>query len=124
MVHAHAADANLASGWGDAEEGTALGASQCPPRDDRVSLGDDLFDLEVDVRERVPPLAPLLLEAISTHAEIRVIAARVLGDEAVDRRLVPLVPDLLEKLPDERLVGFGGHVDSPVDKSRYRAVEP
>src|SRR5918995_3394942 len=123
MIHAHAADTNLASGRGDAEEGTALGAGQRPPCDDRVSLGDDFFDLKVDIRERVPPLAPLLLEALATHAKIRVVSARVLGDEAVNRLLVPLVPDLLEKLPNERLVGFGRHVYSPVEKSRSRGVE-
>src|SRR5215216_8009097 len=124
MVHAHSADADPTPGRGDAEEGPGLRSGQCPPGDDRVSLGDDLFDLEVEVRERVPPLAPLLLEALTTHAEVRVIAARVLGDEAVDRLLVTLVPDLLEKRPDERLVGFGRHVCSPVEESKRNCRFP
>src|SRR5215203_4010508 len=117
MVHAHAADADRAPGRGDTEEGAHLSASQRPPRNDRISLGNDLFDLEVDVRECVPPLAPLLLEPLTTHAEIRVIAARVLGDEAVDRLHMSLVPDLVEKLADECLVSFGRHGHSPGSES-------
>jgi hypothetical protein len=124
MIHAHAADADLPPGRCDAEERSALGTGQGPARDDCVSLSDDLFDLEVDVRECLPPLAPLLLEALSTHTEVRIIAAGVFGDEAVDRLLAPLIPDFLEKLPDERLVGFGGHDCSPVEKSGSRAGEP
>src|SRR5215212_11714103 len=107
MIHAHATDADRASRRGDAEEGTALSAGQRPPGDDGISLGDNLFNLKAEVRERRPPLAPLRLEPLSTHTKIRVVATRVLGDEAVDRLLVPLVPDLVEKLADERLVGFG-----------------
>src|ERR671916_2243175 len=123
MIHAHAADTDLSPGRSDAEERTPLGTGQGPARDDRVSLGDDLFDLEVNVRERLPPLTPLLLEALSTHAEVGVVAAGVFGDEAVDRLLTPLIPDLLEKLPDERLIGFGRHDRSPVVKLRSRDVE-
>src|SRR5215216_5077125 len=109
MIHAHAANADPASGRGDAEEGTTLGAGQRPPGDDGISLGDNLFDLEAEVRERRPPLAPLGLEPLATHAKIRVVATCILGDESVDRLLVPLVPDLVEKLQDECLVGYGRH---------------
>src|SRR5215212_8959483 len=117
MIHAHAADADRAAGRSDAEEGTILSPGQGPARDDSVSLGDDLFDLEVEVGERLSPLAPLLLEALSTHTKVRVIAVGVLGEEAIDRILPTLIPDLVEKVPDERFVCFGGHVDSPVETS-------
>src|SRR5215203_7504540 len=109
MIHAHAADADRAPGRGDTEERARLSASQRPPRNDRISLGNDLFDLEVDVRECVPPLAPLLLEPLATHAEVRVVATGVFGDEAVDCFLMSLIPDLFEKLSDERLVSFDRH---------------
>src|SRR4051812_29168043 len=115
MIQAHAADVDRAAGRSDAKEGTSLGPGQGPARDDRVSLGDDLFDLEVEVGECLSPLAPLLLEALATHTKVRVIAACVLGEEAIDRILATLIPDLLKKLQDERLVCFGRQVDSPIE---------
>src|SRR4051812_38472866 len=115
MIQAHAADVDRAGGRSDGKEGTSLGPGQGPARDDRVSLGDDLFDLKVEGGEPLSALARLLLESLSTHTEVWVMAAGVFGDEAIDRILATLIPDLLKKLPDERLVGFGGQADSPVE---------
>src|SRR5215218_3414132 len=67
----------------------------------------------MEIGERSPPGAPLLLESIPTHTEVGVIAGGVFSNEAVDRLLVTLVPDLLEKLPHQRFVGFSGHDNSP-----------
>jgi hypothetical protein len=63
---------------------------------------------EVHVWEGDSPARPLLAKALAPDSKLRVIAGGILCDEAINRSLVALIPDLVKEVPSnlfEFLVG-------------------
>jgi hypothetical protein len=73
-----------------------------------VALCDGLFDFATIVAEACLDCGDELLPAFVSRRDVRVVLDEVGREIAIDRGGLALLPDLLDELTIEPLVGFGG----------------
>lgn len=73
-----------------------------------VALCDDLFDFATIVAEACLDCGDELLPAFVSRRDVRVVLDEVGREIAIDRGGLALLPDILDELTIEPLVGFGG----------------
>ena len=90
----------------DAEQVAFVSAAARPTGDHRVPVADCILNGYAEIREGCPDLLDVLLEALRTirDREVRVVGDEVGGSQLVDLVHVAIVPNLLSKLPHERLI--------------------